>query len=655
MRNFLVLLPFLLIYPCFAHVVINEVVPNPSTNAYNEWIEIYNQKNLTLNLSNWYINDSSNTYNITCAIENCSLVTNSTYFIIIWKKANISQITNESIIYFNSFSGKNYWLANSGETIILYNSTYSTNFTYNFSRKGKSWARYPDGGNWTLCNPTPGKENNCTVKPFQEYMELGVYLKDTILLNITYNKLFKIEARNKENCSIKDNVTISYNIKDSTGRLIKQANFTKDVGCSTYAKTGNWTPTEKGNFTICGRIINASTSFDNTTKCKNITVINSKEISCDLILTISAPLIWNTSKTTKYYIFVNDNLKNYSDEVEIIYWIEDFFDHYIKKPYTTTKEVSNNFSREFTPKLDCGTGVYLIKANISNSFCNDINLSNNFAEKLIVVIGDKECEPEIVERVVYKTAEESKTTIQNETKELEIEILNLTKEVARNEEFITIVKLKNNLNKEISVELYSYAFKGRDCITGGWTSYKKEISLDKKEQKTVKLTNKIEEKAKPGEYSFRVRAKVDNEIIDKTEKIIVTDEIIEEPIPIKEIETPKLEIWNDTKIRIKLSNCENCKMIITGPNLSIVTSKKYRVFDKYGEYKIFVIKNNEIVLNKTYLWKKQKIKNLQINNITKKSKITGKIYERNIVENVINTLNWVFNYLVELMNNAIKK
>ncbi len=138
-------------------VKINEVSPKTP-----EFVEIYNENNEILNLSEWEIKDKSNSTNkIVCSnISNCSLITNATYFLILGKNTNISDITNTSIIYFyvddetiaNRLDDKN-------ESIIFFNSTFSTNFSWENSTVGKSWQLCND--TWIEAEPTPGLTNYC--------------------------------------------------------------------------------------------------------------------------------------------------------------------------------------------------------------------------------------------------------------------------------------------------------------------------------------------------------------------------------------------------------------------------------------------------------------------------------------------------------------
>ncbi len=255
----------------------------------------------------------------------------------------------------------------------------------------------------------------------------------------------------------------------------------------------------------------------------------------------------------------------------------------------------------------------------------------------------------------------STTKSEEKSKTLEIEILNLTKTLARNQEFTTTVKLKNNFGKKVLFEIYSYIFDGFNCLTGNWRANLKKIKLNKDEERIINLTNKVEKEVKPWYYSFKIRIKLkDGSNIDKTEQIKITNKILKNKKEMKE--TPNLKIWNDTKIRMNLSNCEGCKMIIVGPNISVITGRKYRVFEDFGRYAIFVIKD-EIVLNQTYFWKEKTVSNKTEKNLTEKgkseeeNKTIGKFSEnksKSLVDKVVSTLQNLVSPLIEAMKLSIK-
>ena len=561
------------------------------------------------------------------------------------------------------------------------NNTYNNSATVNISGMNITEIQFEwtphYSGNYTILASLDGQTINNTISvlpPIQKNTTLKVYLDTEILLNLEYTSLFKIEIENKKevegNCERKDNITVQYNITNSTGKLIKEDNFTVEVGCSKTADTGEWTTNQTGNFTLCGKIINTTTNFNSTLVCKNITVIDSKTIPCNLSINIYAPLIWHNDNSSNYYIFINDSFGNYSNyPIEITYWIEDYFGNFVKKPYTTTSIKTNkNSSRDYTPKLECGTEAYMIKAEITNTYCKDANYEDNLAEKMIVVIGDKECEPcPICKKCSSSKKQESK----KEQSNLKINILNLTGILARNQEFTTTIELKNKANEKISFEIYSYAYRGRKCITGGWSSNKKKLSLKKGEKKILNLTNKIKKDAEPGDYIFRIRVKIGNKQIDLNDKIKITNEIIEDKPEekIEEIQNfPKLKIWDDEKLRINLSDCKGCKLIIVGPDSYTITGRKYRVFKDFGKYYVFVIKDSDVILNETYSWKENK---KEILNKTKKifanqsenictntttNKITGKITKisPDWTKEFLNKLIKLFSPLIKLMEDSIQ-
>ena len=764
-----------LFFPCFGQVVINEVMYAPTTKlggSSNEWIELYNPTNESINLSGWNISDSSKNYTLTNLIN----ISAYGYFILARKPENFSQYWNVSCPI-AKFSRP---LNNDYEIITLYNSsgdlvdsvTYDDSWGadgngYSLQRISPSQNLSNNSTNWIAFPPSPGKRNfyknttlelleiltdeeiyanktatifvkianrgmenatnisvnlsvNSTSNIYQNstkinlsklnisdipfnliFNETGNYtifahLKNetisknicvlelpptlnlsvaldgdpsinTAILGITYNNLFKVINtlyKSGETWSINLSVNYWIYLGNSTNfTVMKNATFNiVNLNKQKTANTGNWTPNQTGTFTICGRIINATTTYDNTTVCKyNITVIDPITIPCNLTISIYAPLIWYNDEGSEYNISVNDTFGNYSGyPVEITYWIEDFFGNYISRHNQKTSEKNvgslNKFS--YTPKLDCGTEAYWIKANITKPYCNNTNPKKT-AQKLIVVIGDKKCEPCPDCPKCSSKKEKSRTKSEEQLEILEIEILNKTKEAARNQEFTTAIKLKNKANKKITFEIYSYAYNGKECITGSWTANKEEVSLNKGEERIINLTNKIKKDAKPGEYIFRIRTKINHKTFDLTDKIRVTEEIVEDKTEKKKTkisianENPKLKIWNDTKLRINLSNCSNCKMIIVGPNTTIITGRKYRVFEDFGKYEIFVIKEG-LILNRTYIWSKEQ--NFS-NKLEETDKITGnfmKVKQKNLFDNFVSSLKNFISSLINLMEKSIK-
>ncbi len=550
---------------------------------------------------------------------------------------------------------------------------------------------FNETGNYTifahLKNETIFK-NISVLPPLQKNATLAMYIEDTILLDIEYTSLFKIEIENKSkiegNCSRKDNITVQYNITNLTGELIKENNFTVEVGCSKWANTGSWKPNQTGNFTVCGRIINATTSFNNTTVCNNITVIqNPIEILSKPESTSFGSLNFVLFKfelnklSAEYFELNNTDLKFvvYTPRSQGHYVIRDFDEDIIysiggcNSDFSLeVKNVSENFSAyiflPFYITANCNDyydeGSYLSKIRmfkLENGNCSSSSSNRYDISKFKVDVNGKN---QVLCPTCPKCTSSKKTKSKEKSKTLEIEILNLTKTLARNQEFTTRVKLKNNFGKKVLFEIYSYIFDGSNCLTGNWRVNLKKIKLNKDEERIINLTNKVEKEAKPWYYSFRIRIKLkDGSNIDKTEQIKITNKILKNKKEMKE--TPNLKIWNDTKIRMNLSNCEGCKMIIVGPNISVITGRKYRVFEDFGRYEVFVIKD-EIVLNQTYFWKEKTVSNKTEKNLTEEgkseeeNKTIGKFSEnksKSLVDKVVSTLQNLVSPLIEAMKLSV--
>jgi hypothetical protein len=358
----------------FAMPIISEVHPTDP-----EWIEIWNPDGEMLNLSEWFVADGSTNDpdTITCLTENCSLQTNASYFLIIGRSTNISEI-NDSAVYFYTDDRKiGDGLNNNGDSISFYTKDYSTNMTYNYSKSGFSWCT--NGTDWILCTPTPGYQNE-----IGSQIENAINAKldiqiDSAVVNTSY-QLFKIE------CDVKTNLTIFWNITKN-GELIKAENLSREVDRVAYV--GYWKPEMDGIFTICGTLTGDDDISGNSV-CKDINVTTPVTLKnlCDFSISINSPDVLNDS-SMKYKIILNST-DCQERSVDIRYWIEDLFGKVVRSPYTSSVKIRCNqiLERSWTPDKINGSEAYVIKASIENVNCDDQNISNNNAEKLFVVKGN---------------------------------------------------------------------------------------------------------------------------------------------------------------------------------------------------------------------------------------------------------------------------
>ena len=389
---------FLILLVIFPDVVSSCAVISEVHPQEPEWVEIHNPCKMKMNLSEWLISDAATSDSVTChVIPNCSLLTEESYFLIIGRKNSIQNVTNEAIAYFyadDSAIGSG--LNNDGDEVTFYNSSYSSSMNYSGSSAGKSWSLC--NGSWRESGtPTPGRENRCDEDIVEkEYVIIGFSVDSTVVNGVACGSLFRIEIENKADCSDYENVSVYYSIRSQAGDLISDGNFTKEVGCSAYEDTGHWLPNETGVFLLCGKVIKTAADeigTNDSSVCRNITVIDSDGILCDLGIGIEPEdLLVESGNATFYSISLKDaNCSNMIHPVEVAYWIEDVFGNvlsgYPKNSSTEMSCSSNLGRRQWTPDDFYGSEAYFLKANITGHFCSDSNSSNDLAWKMLVVKG----------------------------------------------------------------------------------------------------------------------------------------------------------------------------------------------------------------------------------------------------------------------------
>lgn len=261
----LFLIPFALASP-----TINEAMPNP-LNESNEWVEIFSPD--TIDLSEWTIGDSNS--NDTIACTSCAV---SGYFLIIGNSASIAAINSSATYFVTDDSKIGNGLSNTADCIRFFSPAASSSFCWNSTSEESSFSLRSDGS-WLLCeNSTPGGPNACDAvqqgsqgsgeeqqpaqqePPAQQTAEenivLKAYLTSGVYAGTTYEDLFKVVIKNKQDCSEKDSVKVSFNI--SGEGTFYTSSWAREVGCSGYDGTGFWMPDLAGSYKICGEVTETS-------------------------------------------------------------------------------------------------------------------------------------------------------------------------------------------------------------------------------------------------------------------------------------------------------------------------------------------------------------------------------------------------------------
>ncbi len=231
-------------------------------------------------------------------------------------------------------------------------------------------------------------------------LKIEVSLDEILYLGKDYASLFRID--NLDHISGTTdyiNLTVVYNI---SGPDFFKHDVFELINLNSYktAGTGDFKPDKAGEYIICGQIINSTVddiNKEDDISCRNISVINTLNIPCNVSLDIGT---WKTlyfDEPTVFYL----NLNNETFPFIIEYWVEDLFGNVVKNPINTT----NTNKKSFSPKLDEPDRAFLIKANLVFIACNDSNQADNYAEMLFVVKGkepEKESRIEIVKLYLNK-------------------------------------------------------------------------------------------------------------------------------------------------------------------------------------------------------------------------------------------------------------
>lgn len=605
--------------PAEGSVVLNEIMPHTNNLWNDEWVELYNPTNQTI-IFNGSVGDEQSNDSINLVIYNKSfaLIVDSNTGFGNSTGCGSFDIPPESCVELTAIGNG---LNDGGDNLILYDNSGQLVDNYTWSgqlENNISFGRYPDGSMWDEnLIPTPGYANQIPV--ISENVKLSVYLESPALEGVEYDKLFKIEIENKENCSIKDKVSVWYNITNST-TLIKSDGFTREVGCSGYANTGTWTPDTAGDFTICGFITNSTVNesdFTDNFACKNITVV------ANPVAIISIPKKTTFGSFNLVYLRFNATHYKYDKARFLIYgksarvvtdlrWNK--IKSYAECQGETAVEINGTTNHTLLvipffiyPNCDSyySAGDYdlilRVCKPVGSKFDRWIEIPFDLS-----IDGKNPAlcpEPEIRTKTVYRIITKS------EKLDEQYQILSAPLSVHVGEEFEVAVKLINSADKSKGFLIYSYVLKGRELVSeglangrwsGAWTANKKDISVAPGEEKTITLLNRIKAGTEPGNYKLKVRI--------KGEKDLIRNITVLPPLPEIKAEL-SCERINDT-VRLEIKNL--------GPaaNFSVMSFPRPRIhhteigqnsteeLDLDGE--AFLLINNDKILAKCSVAKKLK-------------------------------------------------
>ncbi len=161
----------------FPEIIISELLANPLNELMAEWVEIYNNSMVNINLKNWFIADAVTTVDIT---DDDLILESGEYLILTSDSIDFNHfynLSNLQVHQINNFPNYN----NSSDVVMLlemngividkmeYSEVFDSNYTWSYN--------YNIWGRSTLAGGTPGVEN--TITYLHEYSENIIEINPT--------------------------------------------------------------------------------------------------------------------------------------------------------------------------------------------------------------------------------------------------------------------------------------------------------------------------------------------------------------------------------------------------------------------------------------------------------------------------------------------
>lgn len=498
------ILSFVLISKISNGLIINEIMADPiADETLNEWIEIYNNEDKEIDVKNWIIGDERDNDTIGGGLYNKegTVITPFGYALItdgatrIYNNFNVSQ--DAIRLYVDDGSIGN-GLSNDGETFYIYDSNHNLidKKEYNASTEGLSWS-YIDGA---LLNtkPSPGFSNMASEQNISEKncdYEAEIILEKTIFQNSS-DFSFQVKVSKIEGQST--NFTATAKIEDIGGKLIREYKPFSNEKITKQRTSSKYTPNLEGGVYILSSNMSAQCDDVNSENNFDSRIIAIKEATkgASKESTISLEKIYDlTDETAKFGQIIMAKLNIYkgnTNKESISVWIEDKKGKKISKLSKVNVDSKNT---EYSLTLPIQ-----IDPNCDESFKGGTYLI--IAQGLDVKDEEKIKIEGILESICTKSVEKGENNSEISKKfDFELKEFNEIIEVGKN--FTSKIKLNNNDNNDISIQIWGYVYRGSKSYSGEREQNKKEFVLKANSLEIVELSN-IADNVEPGDYKFKV-------------------------------------------------------------------------------------------------------------------------------------------------------
>jgi len=524
-----------------ANILINEVMYDPEcSDSYCEYVEIYNNGTNTINMTAWTIADNGNEDNLEGNNEDILIPSNSYGLIVDTDSRTYAHydLPDNLIWIYVEDSAIGNGLSNS-ETVILKDESGNVigNVTYNGAADGQAYSFFEE---WNLTDPSPGKSNigeetldynkikiteffpdpsgeDNQNMPNGEWVELynegdddldllGFELKDNVgdeadvviteiaaENTIIKSKGYLVIYANGVSGFLNNNGFEEIKLYDLNGNVVDSITYEgSDESVSWSLTDGKW---QKSTPTPGGDNFDERQSIESALDIEEIYDLGDDKAE------------WGDIIRVKFYAYKGNTNQNV-----IWMWIED------KNNERATKK--SKFS--IYDKFQNYTLTYPIQIpdNCENEFASGVGR--------VVLSG--------FDATDYKELEIRETPeCKNETKSarislFEYELVESPEEISS--DFKSKVKLKNNDDEPLNVDVWSYVYSGSKKYVKEEQENMQAVNLSSGEEKIIELNTKPVDIEENKDYRFKVKILKDGRKTpyDITKEIRVKSESIKKPI-----------------------------------------------------------------------------------------------------------------------------
>lgn len=494
--SIILLIIFVLSHSAAAQIEISEFMANPTGSAKadkpdGEWIELYNDGDEEINLTNYLIKDSEDENELYIEPEKIlvdSLVLQSKSYLIVYRDGDSDFNLNDK-----------------GDGIRLFSEEGGLidSVSYAQTSEGRTWSKVD--GQWYETDPTPGSEN-----VFVESCDIGLELGlDTTIFNES-NMAFNVLAERL--LGEKPEITVKGKIEDINGEIVKEYSPWKEKEISDDLSKSYSPRLKDGVYQLLFWLedISCNDSNEENNNVTSLIAVNPEYKKNESSLVIEKVYLGNDNKAewgdqvrVKINIYKADETKKTGQ-----LWVEKGGEKIGKTTKISLPDKFHQYSLTVPVQLDsnCNNKIEDGKVDlVLEAF--DLRVEKEF---LIEGVDKDVCRDYLKELRKQERAKEK------EEKKEPFEIVNFNPTINLAEVLPVSVKISSDGEHEFKV--WSYVYRGSKCYSCNGRERDENaevVFLDNNEERRVDFFLQLDETMEEGEYKLKVKVNKDNQKTDK--------------------------------------------------------------------------------------------------------------------------------------------